>query len=159
MNEARDRKPPRTMQHEAAFERVLSQRATPVVIRPRSGPIKVRFRYSPNNFWLLRGNNHRKPAWDGSFWICPRAWFNETTLRLLKHFGRVYVIQHFNELETCAPACWNARGIECECSCAGAHHGDGSPEGNWYVVDDVFAFRSQGDTRSCKLLVSTGAGT
>lgn len=28
---------------------------------------------------------------------------------------------------TCNPACWNARGLDCECSCAGVNHSEGFP--------------------------------
>jgi hypothetical protein len=52
----------------------------------------------------------------------------------------VWVIQPYREMEKCAPACWNAKGDWCECSCLGVNHGAGQP-GGFTVITEYFAFR------------------
>jgi hypothetical protein len=80
------------------------------------------------------------------------AWFEDTLKRLLARFGAVYVIQPFNKLEICAPACWNATGAKCECSCMGEHHGSKNHAGRWHVVSETFAVRIREREFSCRLL-------
>jgi hypothetical protein len=63
----------------------------------------------------------------------------------------VYLIRVHREKETCAPACWNATGYDCSCSCGGMNHGSQSGEG-YLVIGDTLAVR-WGDTfESCTLL-------
>ena len=107
----------------------------------------------PNFFWL-RNASRTKPGWNSRFtcWEVPSKWFGDVVERLLKHFKQVYVIQSHKELQKCAPACWSARGIPCECNCMGANHGSGQPGGRWYEVSETFAFRSEERYLACRLL-------
>jgi hypothetical protein len=75
---------------------------------------------------------------DQKLWALPANAFNSLVRRLLDRFGRLYVIQPYQQQETCAPACWNAEGHECQCSCMGANHGSGNSDG-YFVVSDTFA--------------------
>lgn len=86
------------------------------------------------------------------YWIVPAAWYDKLVEKALKKFGRVYLIQVYRELQVCAPACWNARGYHCECSCMGANHGTGHPGGGWYELDETCALNWGIKTYACRLL-------
>ena len=73
----------------------------------------------------------------------------------LQQYQSAYVIQLYRAQQKCAPACWNAEGFHCECSCMGENHGGGHPGGNWHEVSETFAV-SWGDQRySCRHLKTT----
>lgn len=103
--------------------------------------------------WLRAGNKH--PVWLQEFacWSVPAAWFSKIIRRCLARYGSVYVLQPYREQEKCAPACWDAQGDICECSCLGENHGSGQPDG-YYVVSETFAVRWSGPALGCKLLVA-----
>jgi len=135
--------------------RVWRQKRIPVVYRASgSGPLLLRLPYAKDNYAWLRGYNQRKPKWDPQYkcWHTPRSWFNRLVDRCLNRFGKIYVIQPYREQEKCAPACWNAKGHECQCSCMGANHGSRSPEGRWFIVSNVFATRWRDQELACRLL-------
>lgn len=73
-------------------------------------------------------------------WKLPLSWLNRFVDGTLDRYGRVYVVQPFREMEKCAPACRNAVGHDCQCSCMGANHGAGDGNG-WFDVSDTFSFR------------------
>jgi hypothetical protein len=106
--------------------------------------------YSEN--WLRVGN--RKPRWLCEFgcWSVPAAWFSKIIRLCLDRYERVYVMQPYREKEQCAPACWDAQGDLCECSCLGANHGTGQPDG-YYIISETFAVRWSGPRIGCRLLV------
>jgi hypothetical protein len=141
---------------DARLQRIWGQKVVPVVYR-RSGswPLLVRLPYAPDNGSWLRGEERRKPEWDKSHrcWKAPRSWFEKLIKRCLLKFSHVYVIQPYNVQERCAPACWNAVGVTCECSCMGLHHGSGNPDGKWHIVSETCAVRWEGREYSCRLLV------
>ena len=147
-----DQRDPRLLQ-------VLAQTQIPVVFREgKSKPLFVRLPYAATNRAWLKGDHRNQPEWLASrkLWKTPKAWFENVIRRCLRKYGRVYVIQPFSAHQTCAPACWNAVGVECECSCLGANHGSGNPEGKWHVVSDTFAVRWDAREYSCRLLVASG---
>lgn len=76
-------------------------------------------------------------------WNLPKTWLNSFIGESLNRYGSVYVVQPHNQREVCAPACRNATGHECQCSCLGAHHGAGDGSG-WFDVSEIFAFRWAG---------------
>jgi hypothetical protein len=128
---------------------VWNQRRFPVIWRQAEAgdpALHVRLPYSPDNRAWLKQSRHREPKWDTDqrLWRVPRAWFSEVVNQCLSRYRGVYVIQPHNPGEKCAPACWEAKGEECECSCMGARHGSGRPEGRWYVVSDSLAVRWEG---------------
>jgi hypothetical protein len=137
------------------FDAVWRQAKIPVVVR--AGPVRpliVRLPYDPTNRAWLAELGRRRPEWlrAHTAWSLPKSWFEPLVQRLLVRFRRCYVIQPVNRAETCAPACWNAIGIKCECSCLGANHGSGEPQGRWHVVADAFAVRIDRREFSCRLL-------
>lgn len=110
------------------------------------GALKIRLPHSPDNYDILRGNRRRRPTWnrEDAYWEVPAAWFTVLCRELLRRFGELYVVQPHNAAEVCAPACWGAEGLVCECSCMGEHHGAGQPGGRWYVIDETCAVRWRG---------------
>lgn len=143
--------------HDPRLRAIWVQSQIPVVFRQqRSEPLLVRLPFaSDNNHWL-RGNNRRKPEWNssGKRWEVPVSWFDDLIRRLLKRYGKTYVIQLYREQQKCAPACWNAKGFHCECSCMGQNHGSGNPEGKWREISETFAF-SWGERKyACRLIVA-----
>lgn len=136
---------------------VLDQANIPVVLhRGRGKPLAVRLPYAANNREWLRNDRRAMPTWrkDKRWWLVPLAWFSDTIERAVHHYGRAYVIQTYRPQQQCAPACWNARGFDCECSCMGENHGTGHPAGRWYVVSDTFA-TSWGDRQfTCRLITA-----
>lgn len=138
------------------LRRVWNQKAIPVVIR-RTGArerLRVRLPYDSENRNWLQNDRRTSPEWIGDrrFWELPKSWFNDFVNRALERYGRVYVIQPYIEQEKCAPACMNALGHECECSCMGRNHGAGN-DGSWFEVNEAFATRSSGEHVACRLLV------
>jgi hypothetical protein len=133
---------------------VWNQRVIPVVVRRDSPPLWVRLPFAKDNGSWLRSSSRRKPVWDPEKrrWEVPRIWFEGLVRRLLSRYGRVYLVQRTKELQKCAPACWNAEGTHCECSCLGARHGTGQPGGRWYEVSATFAFHWERLPYSCRLL-------
>ena len=129
----------------------------PVVYKPPGKrPLLVRCPYAKGNAYWLRGptTNHRV-RWDEQHvaWEVPRSRFDNIVRLCLDRYGEVYVIQTFRPLETCAPACWDAKGHDCECSCMGANHGSGRSLA--HVVSGTFAFEWGRSELACRHLRST----
>lgn len=122
---------------------VWKQTSIPVVYRPGKEPILVKIPYAEDNRDWLRGGKRSRPKWDAKYkcWIVPLAWFEDVIRRLLDRFGQVYVIEGYREQQKCAPACWNAVGAHCECSCMGANHGSQAGGGKWHEISETFAVR------------------
>jgi hypothetical protein len=70
-----------------------------------------------------------------------------------RRYGKVYIIHLYREQEKCSPACQNAAGHECQCSCMGRHHGAGN-DGTWFEVSDTFATRWGKKELACRLLTA-----
>jgi len=137
------------------IERVWHQKMIPVVYRDGgSKPLLLRLPYAQGNYAWLRDNNRRKPEWDTKYkcWHTPKSWFNDIVDRCLFRFGKIYVIQPYREQEKCAPACWTAKGHECQCSCMGANHGSQNPAGVWFIASDAFAIKWHAQELACRLL-------
>ena len=137
---------------------IWRQNQIPVVYRPEDGPLLVRVPYRADNRRWLREERLRKPVWCAQYkcWKMPRAWFGEIVRRLLGEFGEVYVIQPYRPKEVCAPACWNAQGFDCECSCMGANHGSEAGDG-WYVISEACAIQWGAKQLGCRLLRMAGS--
>lgn len=136
--------------------RIWAQEVIPVVLRRtgKSELLRLRLPYAPGNGEWLRNGRTRKPSWNSkeAYWEIPKAWFNDFVDRALKRFGKLYVIQPFRAQEECAPACQNAQGHECQCSCMGANHGQGD-DGTWFEVSDTFSTRWQDRELASRLMV------
>jgi hypothetical protein len=139
---------------------IWRQERIPVIYRPGGGlPLMARVPYARGNRFWLQNDHRRKPQWNPKYkcWEFPKAWFEDIVTRSLARFERVYVIQPFRAQEKCAPACWNAKGFECECSCMGANHGSRHPEGAWRVVSQTFALRWRDRELACRLIEKPAA--
>lgn len=136
---------------------VWEQEGIPVVLR-RTGKgqrLRVRLPYSDSNRLWLQNDRRTKPVWitRENYWELPKTWFNDFVNRSLLKYGKVYIIQPYREQEVCAPACQNATGHECQCSCMGLYHGTGSDK-SWFVVSDTFATRWHQQQLACRLLAA-----
>jgi hypothetical protein len=137
------------------IEEVWLQQLIPVIYRGGKGhPLLLRLPYKADNYDWLRNDRPRKPRWisDKKYWEIPMARFNDTINRSLVRWKAIYIIQPYRHQEKCAPACWNATGHECECSCMGENHGSQSSGGDWYVVSDTFATKWGAKELACRLL-------
>lgn len=102
---------------------IWNQRDIPVILR-RTGKgelLRLRLPYAETNRSWLQNERRTSPAWIAGkrCWEIPKAWFNDFVERALATFGALYVIQPYREQEECSPACLNAVGHECQCSCMG----------------------------------------
>jgi hypothetical protein len=142
-------------QNDPKLRRIWAQKRVPVVAR--GGPVRpllVRLPYSTTNRDWLQMSGTRSPEWLPNYrsWSIPKTWFENVLRRAIDAYGSVFVIQPFRAAEKCAPACWNAVGAECECSCLGENHGAGNPEGKWHIVSETFAVKWNEREYSCRLL-------
>ena len=134
---------------------IWNQRNVPVLLRRQGGrPLALRVPERASTAAWVRGERRRKPIWqlDGRYWEVPRAWFSSLTRQLLDEFDSVYTIQPFRHQQKCAPACWNATGEECECSCMGERHGSSHPGRGWKVISETFATAWNDEELACRLL-------
>ena len=137
---------------------VWSQREIPVVLR-RAGKgerLRVRLPFSDDNRQWLQNGRRIGPEWFGgkdAYWELPKAWFNDFVDRALSRYGKVYIVQPYREQEICAPACQEARGHVCQCSCMGANHGSGR-DGSWFEVSETFSTRWGEREIACRLLTA-----
>jgi hypothetical protein len=140
---------------EAEIGRVWRQGVVPVLWRTgkKGGPLYVKLPYDVFNRSWLKKPRGRDPVWNQveKRWEVPVAWFNDLVEKCLTRFGRVYIVQPFREQEKCSPACQNAQGHICECSCMGEHHGAGN-DGSWFEVSDTFSTRWGANEVACRLL-------
>jgi hypothetical protein len=137
------------------LKRVWSNPRVPVLYRRGPGnPLLARLPYASTNRSWLQESGRKKPVWLATkkYWELPQAWFSDLVKRCLDNYGRVYIIQPFRAQEKCAPACWNAEGEICECSCMGANHGSSYPGGRWKIVSETFATRWGERELACRLL-------
>lgn len=137
---------------------IWNQKSIPVVYRRGKGsPLLLRLPYAEDNRTWLKNEHRNDPEWlkDQKCWQAPKAWFERIIRQALVRYRRTYVIQPFNPHEKCAPACWNAVGAECECSCMGANHGSGNPVGKWHIVSETLAVKWGPKQYSCRLLTHT----
>jgi hypothetical protein len=140
---------------EKELARIWNQHVSPVVLR-RTGKgqlLRVRLPYADANRSWLQAGRRTSPTWISGkrYWEIPKAWFNDFVERALKTFGQVYVIQPYREQEKCSPACLNAVGHECQCSCMGRNHGTGN-DGSWFEITETFATRWGDQMLACRLM-------
>lgn len=135
---------------------IWNQGVVPVLLNRGQGErarLRLPLVYGAAYAWLRRGRR-RRPDWnvEGRYWEVPRAWFSDLVSDCIARWGSVYVIQPYREHQKCAPACWDAEGDICECSCMGANHGLGRPGGGWLVLSDTFAVQWGEQRWACRLL-------
>ena len=143
----------------ARISAIWNQTTIPVVLRKEgSNPVQVRLPYAQNNRTWLQAGRRNKPKWlqDKKRWEVPKSWFEDLVRACLDRYQKVYVVQLHQEQQKCAPACWNAKGFHCECSCMGENHGSGQPDGNWHEVSETFAFQWEESMYACRLITKNG---
>ena len=117
---------------------------TPIVIRTnqKGAKLSARLPYRDNNRSWVNSIGKSRATYNGNLkvWEMPKIWLNPFINESLNRYGSIYVVQPHNALEVCAPACRNATGHECQCSCLGENHGTGGGNG-WFDVSDTLAFR------------------
>jgi hypothetical protein len=146
---------------DAELMRIWNQHEIPVILR-RTGKgqlLRARLPYTEKNRSWLQDGRRTSPAWIATkrYWEIPKAWFNDFVERALRTFGQVYVIQPYREQEKCSPACLNAVGHECQCSCMGRNHGTGN-DGSWFEISETFATRWGDQMLACRLMRTRGNG-
>ena len=145
------------------IRRQWAQAQVPIVVRSGlpGDKLTARLPYCADNRDWLHGmaTGTRRPdaKWAPSekAWKLPVAWLNRLVNGALDRYGRIYVVQPYRELEKCAPACRNATGHDCECSCMGANHGVGDG-GGWFDVSETFSFRWGPREAAIRLMTRNG---
>jgi len=140
---------------EHTLTQVWNQSDIPVILR-RQGKgemLRARLPYAETNRAWLQNGHRNSPTWISNkrYWELPKAWFNDFVERALETFGQVYIIQPYREQEKCSPACLDAVGHECQCSCMGRNHGAGN-DGSWFEISETFATRWSDQMLACRLL-------
>ena len=134
-----------------------NQKNIPVILR-RAGKgelLRIRLPQSASNGCWLQNGRRIYPKWDEGkrFWETPKSWFNDLVERSLLKYGKIYIMQPYREQERCAPACLDAVGHECQCSCMGANHGSRN-DGSWFEVTESFAVRWKPVHLACRLMIA-----
>ncbi len=140
---------------EQALAALWRQAVLPVVFRrARPSPLLVKIPYAAGNMDWLRNGQHRKPSWNSQYkaWELPQAWFESAIKLCLTRHKKCYVVQLHRDKQVCAPACWSAIGIDCECSCMGDNHGNVRPNGRWYEIDETLAVSWGVQKYACRLI-------
>lgn len=135
------------------------QRKLPVIYRPKQGKLAVKLPYREDNRLWLKGEGNRRPKWhpEGKYWETPAAWYDRVLRLSMVRFGGAYTIRTVQKLAKCAPACWNALGPDCHCSCEGENHGKGTGGRRWNVINETLAVEWGRKELRCTLLLPTGA--
>ena len=134
------------------IRRTWQQNDIPVILRPKTGKLKVKLPEGRAAMrWLRRPGKHR-PNWNKNHFEVPATWLNHLLEMSLQKYKKTYLIQPYNEKEVCAAACQNARGNDCQCSCMGANHGQGEDGGAWFEVNETFKVRWKGSVLAVRLM-------
>lgn len=134
---------------------VWNQKSIPVIYRQGGGqPVLVWLPPVPADCAWLRGDHRREPEWGAQFgcWEIPQSWLDDVVTRSLQRFGRIYLVQPYRVEARCVPACWNAKGDVCECSCMGANHGTQHPLRKQRVILGTFAVQWHERRLACRLM-------
>jgi len=133
---------------------IWEQDKIPVIRRRIGHDLRVRLPYSDWNREWLQALGRNRPQWnrERKCWEVPRAWLKRLIEKCLQDFRQVYIVQPHREQEVCAPACRNATGYECECSCMGANHGSNDSDRSWRDVSETFSTRWGAEEIAARLL-------
>jgi hypothetical protein len=139
------------------LEGIWKQKVIPVIFRKEDAPLMFKVPFVKDDYEWIRNERRNKPTWlkKYSCWEIPKKWFNDSVNRSLQRWGKIYIIQPFHQQEKCAPACAQAIGHICECSCMGENHGSGGLGAEWYEVSDAFATKWHQAELACRLLVAS----
>lgn len=139
----------------ARIKAIWNQKWIPIIFkRPKVSRLSVKLPYRPSNRFWLKSDKRHYPKWDAvnKCWEVPGAWLNDLVPRLIEEFDSLYIIQRYSEQEECTPACCNAVGHECSCSCLGRNHGRSYKGWDWFVVAGTFTVEWREFQLACRLM-------
>lgn len=89
-----------------------------------------------NKRWLCGPVSVKSPRFDGERWHLPRNCLTRLVTAAVDRYGYIAVWRDMSKLSHCNKRCLEATGVECDCACMGAFHGEGS-DGWFERVDDA----------------------
>lgn len=117
----------------------------PVLLNTKTkGKIMLRFPNEEKHEDFVAGGQRSEPEWKPyGAWFVARSALRSHAQRCIAKWGGCWIVQSYREKEVCAPACQNAIGLECHCSCMGLYHGHEAEatSGKWHVVNEAFCVR------------------
>ena len=133
---------------------IWAQQTTPVFFVTKKGRLLIRLPEDTQNYEWLKHGRRTSPTRNVDYqsWEAPKGWLDELVPRTLARHGRLYLVQLRSKRARCVPACWNATGYICVCSCGGANHGLGHPLAHRRTVSDVFATDWRGEHVACRMI-------
>ncbi len=148
---------------ERRIKEIWNNSKTSILLRRGGKGEKLRVRicgrklFDAGDMAWLKDDKKIDPEWNQKLrcWETPKSWFNRLVKNFVQTDGGLYIVQPFREQEKCSPACQNAKGHECQCSCMGEHHGAGNIDSGWFTVSDTFATRWGSKSLACRLITST----
>jgi hypothetical protein len=119
--------------------RVATDPAVALVWLPLDGHVIARLPpMKGNRRWLHETVGIRSPELRGDRWHLPRNCLTRLVTAAVDRYGYVVLVRDVSRLSRCTRACQEATGLECQCSCMGAYHGESS--GAWFEREgDVLA--------------------
>lgn len=135
------------------FRQIWRQSNVPVIVRQEQPmPVLIHLPDSDKSEWWIPEGKRTTLSWNAQLecWETPRSWFNEMIQLSLKRYGDVQVVQLYRKIRKCVPACWNATGDDCECSCGGGNHGTRQPLAKGKTASDIFVFKSGSTEYACR---------
>ncbi|MFS1303986.1 endonuclease domain-containing protein [Streptosporangium longisporum] len=79
-----------------------------------------------NRRWLHQIVGIRSPRLHNDRWQLPRNCLVKLVTAAIDRYGYIVVWRDMSKLSRCSKKCLEAEGVECDCSCMGAHHGGSS---------------------------------
>lgn len=123
----------------------LVESKIPVLLNPKTkGKIMLRFPNEEKHQAFVEAGQKSEPEWKPyGAWLVARSALRSHAQRCIGEWGSCWIVQSYREKEVCAPACQNALGLECHCSCMGLYHGHEAEasSGKWHVVNEAFCVR------------------
>ena len=143
----------RMARRQKPFSKIWFESPVPALFRPPKGQVLVRVDKHPTNRCLIKlGRNWPRWVEQRHCYQVPAAWFSKLAKVIVNEFGAVWIIQPFREKQICAPACRDAEGLVCECSCMGEFHGVNHAGNGWFEVSESFMVRYSSAQWACRLL-------
>ena len=126
----------------------------PMVWLPRDGQVIAKIpAMKGNRRWLHETIGIRSPRLSDGQWHLPRNCLVRLVTAAVDRYGYVVVWRDMSRLSRCTRACLEAAGVDCDCSCLGAHHGQDSV--GWFErVGDVMV-TDLGETKRTAVVYST----
>ena len=128
--------------------RVITAKGVPPAARiwlPLDGKVIAKLPgYQGNRRWLHETVGIRSPDLVSDRWKLPRNCMVRLVTAAIDRFGYVAVWRDMARLSHCDRRCLEAAGMDCQCSCMGAFHGQNA--GNWFERIGEAMVSDQGET-------------